>query len=310
MLTLNRSSETSQALSYSLLKADSCLGKVGFTRILLALWVFLAPGAGAIPAAEASKKKTSGAGAEPGKKPGGDIDEAPLFAINMHKSDYIEKLAKMDPKEATQGNIVLKASVVPDAYRYFMARELARLEEAGFQGAKLEEKMRAAHGANKKHMNKVLFFVTASASGADAYLILTKKLSSHLALAQKTSKTFSILRTDPKPDMYEWKCFDGTGQGFKKRALCVVRKIEMELTSGSVRTFEKEPIRLSLVDAGAQAKSDDPNYSINLRERQISHKHWNEMFVKDLSVSFTPGTWKKPRPPKGFEELLERFEGR
>jgi hypothetical protein len=106
------------------------------------------------------------------------------------------------------------------------------------------------------------------------------------------------------------QCFDGTGQGFRKRNLWVDKQFEMELVSGSVKASDPEPIRLSLVEIGAQGKSDDPNYSINVGERQISHKHWDEMFVKDLGVTFTPGTWKKPRPPKGFEELLQRFQGR
>ena len=235
----------------------------------------------------------------------------PLKPVRISNTRYVENLEGMDEKRTSKGGVDLKVSVIYDAYRYYMAQGLAELESAGFQGAAFETRAIQLHKKQKKFKNRVLFRATISAGSGNSRIILSRSIEKHIALKQKSEKTLSVSRTKPKPIFEQWKVFEYPFAGGVKRTrpmLCVTDRVEVEAFSSSVKIRDPEPIQFSLVGIAAQSVGKDPQSSLNVAERQLSLRRWEDITPRDAVVVFTPGRWRIPAPPKGFEELLRQLE--
>ena len=193
-----------------------------------------------------------------------------------------------------------------------MAVGIADLERKGFTGKELYSKARSLYNnVRRKHRGKVLLRVKISASGGANYFFISQpSLRKHFDLKQKTSKTFSALNPRPIPRLETWKVFDGTGRGFNRMNLCALNQLEVDIYSTSLKVEDTEPVHVILKDVTVQSQSADPNESINVRERQVATKRWNENTIQELPVELLPAKWKIPEMPKAFREYLNRLEGR
>jgi len=43
---------------------------------------------------------------------------------------------------------------------------------------------------------------------------------------------------------------------------------------------------------------------------QLSSSGWDDQIVSELTFTFYPGRWSLPKPPAGFDDLLDRLERR
>lgn len=258
---------------------------------------------GACPSAGGQGSSRSTGGAE--KK---DIPER----TGVGESGYIEKLEKVYSNKASQKDVTMSVSVIPDAYAYHLAVGIADLERKGYTGKELYSKARSLYNdVRRKHRGKVLLRVKISASGGANYFFISQRvLRRHFDLKQKTSKSFSALNPRPIPKLETWKVFDGTGRGFNRMNLCALNQLEVDIYSMSLKVEETEPIHVVLKGVTVQSQSADPNESINVRERQVATKRWEENTIQELPVELLPAKWEVPEMPKPFRAYLDRLEGK
>ena len=286
--------------------------------ITIALLFVLALGAAAPPSAaragearkqgpkkENSKKEDA---AKEQKKPEGE--PGPVQKIS--DSGYAQKLLELDAKQGTFNGLSVKASAIPDAYRYLMAVGLEEIEKQGLGGSLYLSKLKELNTRNRMHKGKILILVSLETADDRTYCILTQEQTKKcFKIRQKIDVPFTIEGAEPRLQYEQYKVFEyppGEVRGFSRPKLCVLKKAVFRLVADRLKTGNQEPIRLGLPGIAVQTRSSDPNSSINAAERQLSIRKWGDILLKDAELTFTPATWDVPKPPDWFEELLTRLE--
>jgi hypothetical protein len=161
----------------------------------------------------------------------------------------------------------------------------------------------------KKFKGKAFFYVKLTTSKKGQYILFTKKFYQHVKLEQgKKKKTATVLQSKPPFELEVWQMFDGSLGRPGRKALFAAEKLEMTVSSTTVRTDTTQPIRMMLSGLFTHSKSDSPYNSLNREARQISFKGtWNDLAVREFGVVLTPVHWDVPEPPEGFLEVLEKI---
>ena len=82
-------------------------------------------------------------------------------------------------------------------------------------------------------------------------------------------------------------------------------------TSGKRDPKDKTPIVLQLRGfrcyEEVEKRNEFERIGINVNVKQIALATWKDTSLPDLAVTFYPGKWKLPKPPKELEKLLQKF---
>ena len=220
--------------------------------------------------------------------------------------EYASRLEGLIKKSGSQRELEVHVTIVPDAYRYTMAKECKEFGAAGYEGKELWREIVKAHNKHAQLSKKLFASFTIKARG-DAYFFVEQG-KKFLHLKGRSSKSFSLLRTSDKLVCERWQVFvncKGKRAIFKK-TLGRIDTLKIEATTGSIKLDKKEPFTWRLKNVIRQAKSDGLN-AVNAAQRQIGCTKWADLFLPEVAMKFYPGSWEIPDPPDGFDRLLKKL---
>ncbi len=267
-----------------------------------------------VPAApqEAKPRKA----AEPPAKKTGSVPDIDWSKLQLPREDYAEKLRTAVAEEKDSAGLRAAVSMVPNAYRYYMALGFEELKKASYGKVELKKKLAELYAKHKGEKGKALFFVTLSSDGGKNHHFLQSAAKDHVVLKDKTKRTISISGEDPKPGFAQWRVFEqqANQRNMLQKKLSELTKFSFRFTT-SYKEGEKEPMTLSfkdlvrVTDRREEQKTDFRAFEgINVGLRQISSSDWKSQIVPEIQFALYPGRWHMPDPPEGFDELLSALE--
>jgi hypothetical protein len=227
---------------------------------------------------------------------------------------YADQLRDANLKSAKVSGLSLEASLIPNAYLFFMARGLDELDKAGYTGGRLVSELKSLHKKYRKYHKKPLILVKAhkDKDRDNMHFFLKVPIRRLLHLEQERQKTFTILplKKSKKPKYEKWQVFENRANVPRKifrENLHRLEMLDLSLISSTVKMDEKDPIRLSFQGLIAVAHTGGVQ-SVNPQTRQISTQGWREHFLSPKVLTFYPGRLKQIRPPRGYYDLLKRID--
>ena len=229
--------------------------------------------------------------------------------------DYIDDLLAMQPLSESRGGVRMDIEVVHDAYLYIMAKKYEEYENYGFDEDLIVSKLKSDNTKYKRYRNRLFFRIHIAGEGS-SHVIFDKKLSSHLEVSQKSSKSktnldkrsYHVINSSPKVRFSKWAIYGKSVLSRSTKNLFGFGKLTADVTSYSLKATNKEPIYFRLKDIRVQRAGKDPKESINVEARQVStRKGWNAIKAHGPTIVMTPGNWEPPLPPQGFLNALKKL---
>jgi len=215
---------------------------------------------------------------------------------------YVEDLE--DAFREKEGNDSLDATfrVIPDAYRYFMAREIARLQADGYRLKDLERKVAEAHDKYKSYRGR--FLLSLEVENTSGKYLFLRRGEKHLELRRKSStRPFKVIEQVPKLRYETWKIYETRRSGSRKEYLAEFNEQKILLLVSRFDLESEAPFTLTLRNVVAHEKTDEVA-GFNDHARQISSAQFRDLLVPAVSFLVSPARVKHPQPPTGFNELL------
>ena len=194
------------------------------------------------------------------------------------------------------------SKLIPDAYRYFMAREIVRLQANGYRLKDLERKVAEAHHKYKSYRGK--FLLSLAVENTSGKYLFLRRGERHLALRRKSSTSpFKVIEQVPKLRYEAWKIYESRrstsrteflAEFDEQRILLLVSKFDLE---------SNEPFTLTFRNVVAHEKTDEVA-GFNDHSRQMSIDQFRDLLVPEVSFLVSPARVKHAQPPHGFDELL------
>ena len=228
--------------------------------------------------------------------------------------DYIEDLLAMQPMSESRAGVSMDIEVIHDAYLFAMAQKYEEYVNYGFDEDLIVSKIKSDHTKYKRYQNRLLFRINISGEGSK-HVIFDKKLSSHLEVSQKSSKSktnldkrsYHVIKSNPQVRFARWEVYGKSLVYRSTKNLFGFSKLTTNVTSYSIKAQNKEPIYFRLKDIRVQGASTDPKESINVKARQVSTKKgWNALKTHGPTIVMTPGNWQPPLPPTEFLNVLKK----
>ncbi len=219
---------------------------------------------------------------------------------------YLEDLE--DAFREKEGNDSLDATfrVIPDAYRYFMAKEIARLQADGYRLKDLERKVAEAHDKYKSYRGR--FLLSLEVENTSGKYLFLRRGEKHLELRRKSSsRSFKVIEQVPKLRYEAWKIYETRRSGSRKVYLAEFDEQKILLLVSRFDLESQEPFTLTLRNVVAHKKTDEVA-GFNDHSRQMSSDQFRDFLVPAVSFLVSPARVKHPQPPSDFNELLSGLE--
>ena len=223
---------------------------------------------------------------------------------------HASKLRGAYVRKASSDGLDVKVALIPDAYEYNMAEEFEELHRRGERGKSLIRKLELAHRKHKKDKGTSFFLIRLESS---THLFFESKLSKHFRVTQAKKRQIHLREVSPKLPVQRWDIFEyppGRARKFNRRNLAHLKKSKKMTCTMSVKSLKLDkstPVSLHLAGITERTEKRGFNESVNTKQRQISCVEWSGTKIEDISLTFYPRKYRRPKPPKRFDELLERL---
>jgi hypothetical protein len=256
------------------------------------------------PAPDAPAKGPAGPGpSSPAAKPATEPEPPPGHSALV---SYVKAIDQLEAKVGSFGGIRMKVRVVPDAYRFRMAKGMVEIPPAKLGQSQGIARFQGIYEGCKAMKKRMIIQVTLSLVDPEAFLIFTKSPRTCFNVHQGVLLDYS-LTSQPKLDFETWTVHDhSTGAVMREMPLWVGKQAFFTLTTEKPGKGTK--VRVIMNGPAVQKNGPDPINTIDARKRQLSIRLWKEIAVQGAVLTFDLDQLKMPKPPPGFEELLNRVE--
>ena len=222
---------------------------------------------------------------------------------------YIWGLEAFGKQQRETSAMNIEISVIPDLFRYEMAKAISQGQKNGWSDGKLESFLRREEKRARKLSDRMRFLVKLKRPGSKDHLFLSKKLKSHVKVSGG-GKLRSTSVGVPKPRFERWQIIQGAS--IKRFNLSYFKELSFEIEVS--RKKSGGAIDLSLVDLmhyfEIQQKSRYVAKGINVGARQVSLGSIQDMFLSPVKFQFTPATWKLPEEPEELKRWVSKPVGK
>ncbi len=233
--------------------------------------------------------------------------DLPVSILLEELSDYHKELEKANQLEKSEKGLELTVQAIPDAYVYYMARDLKKLSRAGYDDARAWKEIKKLHTKHRKVIGKVLINVKADTEKG-VYYFMQKKPGPH-SLTQRTKKTFKVVEEIPKAKYVKWQVFQhppNRRRIIKNITFARLKKTTWSMISTTVSLKKRDPFVYSFSNIVRQTPKSSEQ-GVNESTRQLSCRIWQDIIVKPLKFEYFPGKWKIPSPPSELTRILDEL---
>jgi len=232
-----------------------------------------------------------------------EIDKKPTIA------EYIWALEAFGKQRRDSTGMKVEISLVPDLYRYEMAKAIDRGQKNGWSGEKLAKYLRKEEKRARKLSDRMKIRVKLERASSKDHLFLSKKLKSHVKIGGG-GRLRSTSDGVPKPRFERWQIIQGASM--KKFTLFYFKKFSFEVEVS--RKKDGGVIEFSLVDLKhyfeIEQKSRYVAKGINAGARQIGLGSIQDMYLLPVNFQFSPATWKLPEEPEELQRWISPVPGK
>ena len=265
-----------------------------------------------------SRKPSSGKRSSKKKPTGGAKRKKVELPSRLPRDGYAEELESVASENAEARDVRVSVNVIPDAYRYNMARGIEELARAGYQGKRLEKELRELHAEHKAKRGRVQFDVKLTGTGASTFF-LQGKTKSHVLLKHKTRKSFVVDAEKPKVKFTKWSVFElppDQPRRVYKKALFRFNDLRFAVRA-RLKLDQRDPIEIAIAKIvrvtarlpnDREGTTDDAFEGVNLGQKQISATSWGRIELPNIELRLYPREWEIPEPPEEFEQVIRWCE--
>lgn len=225
----------------------------------------------------------------------------------LPKPGYAKKLASIKVEKPEAEGADFEIAVIPDLYLYEMAKGFEELAKSGYTGDRLQKELEKLHKDAKKKQGFYGLRVRMERTRSDVQFFLQNKVEKHCDTSKEV-KIRDVEDIKPEPQYLTWTLFAGASTRKMKLAAVDELSFLVEIDpkkAGEPFEFEitdlvrfKEPVK----------KSEYDRRGINKGARQVMVAHFENLAFPKITTKFYPAKWKLPKPPEGFQELIDSLQ--
>jgi serine/threonine-protein kinase len=239
------------------------------------------------------------------------VTPAPL---QLPRNGFARRLRESATQETEAGAIHARVSLIPDALIYSMALEMESLDVQRLAEEKTRQSLKASYKNNKSLKAKPFVLVSLSMdplkSEPNTHYLFRESLDNHVVLKGGGLQKGLVRSVSPALQFKLWKVRVTSGR-IDNIGLCLFPGQGVSFEFASTRELKpaaKDPITVVFTKIICQTRRSDPKNSINPDKTEITFNDWNDVYVKNATVTFAPARLKPPPLPDRFELILWTLE--